>query len=836
MMSVRSSTVFVSLVLLLGAIDASSFNPDSYKPYQWNWEAQTKDFHNKRRLPCPTKYFRPCICKSDLKKSTFLVDCDGTLTTGKIYRLQAPHNATHLRVRKSKIVTIPSGSFDQVKHLIYLDLSSNYLEKIESQAFAGLDSLRVLDLSNNALRSSAVFLRPLSSLQVLNVCCQFKDDFVFMDSIVDLKQLEKLAFSTSFLSKDKVLKLQNTSVTYLSVSAWQLALLEIQRGALFTWTTLKSLELKYQTNLGIRSNDVFKNLCGLHVENLYIESGLSGFIFPFHFKAPNMQAFAMSKTDVKKYLFLFADLQSVQWLDISSNRLEYIYFPFMYRLRHVDISNQMPLTDICMRPIRFFVENPVPNSLISIDFSGTKTCFLTITYLLHLKFVNLRNTDLAKVLTGQWLVCQTNEVTISHLDLQDNNIQYIKPTFFNSCDWSALNVLKLSNNRLDLGESNTCGYIQPAHFMDFLKPLWNLTDLYLSRNSVENDFPPNMLNNQTQLRSLHLSDMSLTNLTFEIRHMKDLNFLDISHNRIHCFYPSTLRDINTIIHYTPPKTNVSRSLVLNLSHNSLQCNCACLQFYQWMQNVRPYITFVDFDSYQCTFDNGKSTNMSDLTLIVNILQSQCVSTDWTPVTTTTTTIVTVYMFILLATTLFRIRHTLRYIWLRHRMHKLYLERHLLDIKYRFDAFVSCDRTDAIWVKRNFLPKLENKQTELKFCVAQRDFIVGATIIDNIVRSINQSRKVVCIISQNFLKSGWCKEELLLGHHESLSRGKNLLICIFMPDIIYNKLPDRFRFILNHVTCVKWPRDPAAQQVFWIMLQRALLDGKETNAANEFVGN
>ena len=48
----------------------------------------------------------------------------------------------------------------------------------------------------------------------------------------------------------------------------------------------------------------------------------------------------------------------------------------------------------------------------------------------------------------------------------------------------------------------------------------------------------------------------------------------------------------------------------------------------------------------------------------------------------------------------------------------------------------------------------------------------------------------------------------------------------MPDIIHNQLPDRFRFILNHVTCIKWPRDPAAQKVFWIMLQRALLDGEE----------
>ena len=47
----------------------------------------------------------------------------------------------------------------------------------------------------------------------------------------------------------------------------------------------------------------------------------------------------------------------------------------------------------------------------------------------------------------------------------------------------------------------------------------------------------------------------------------------------------------------------------------------------------------------------------------------------------------------------------------------------------------------------------------------------------------------------------------------------------MPDIIHDQLSDRKRFILNHVTCIKRPRDPAVQQVFWIMLQRALLDGE-----------
>ena len=471
----------------------------------------------------------------------------------------------------------------------------------------------------------------------------------------------------------------------------------------------------------------------------------------------------------------------------------------------------------------------MPDSLMFVDFSGTRRCYSLNNCFYHLEFVNLRNNGLNNFFENHHYTCMntTDKVAIRHLDMRDNDIQCIHSTVFTQLDWSALNVLKLSNNDLGFGDSEECGTdIQPEHTMDFLKPLWNLTELYLDKNFRKYDLPSNMLINQTKLQSLHLSDMFLTDLTLELGHLTDLRFIDLTHNKIQCLYTSRMRDINKIIHYTPGRRNVSKIFEMNLYHNTLRCSCFCLQFYQWIRKVHTFITFTDINSYQCTFDNGQQVNLSNINLIVDALQSHCVSIDWTPAQTAMITILFTYGFIFTVTTIFRFRHTLRYIWLKHKMHREILESQLLDPKYNFDAFVSCDRADAIWVKRNFLLKLENEETGLKFCVAQRNFMVGTTIIDNIVRSINQSRKVIYVISQNFLNSGWCKEELLIGHQESLSRGKNILICIFMPDIIHNQLSDRFRFILNHVTCIKWPRDPAGQQVFWIVLQRALLDGQE----------
>ena len=476
----------------------------------------------------------------------------------------------------------------------------------------------------------------------------------------------------------------------------------------------------------------------------------------------------MYNTEVHYFNFESFSVPTVQWLDTSRNRLGWVTSPISHQLYYLDISGQTPVQQCT---ILEFATNSDMRSLLSnltfVDLSGMTLCYkelvFTISCYSNVKYVNLRNTGMT-VLEGPDDACQTNyKVDFNYIDMQDNDLQCVDLTFLAQYDWSALNVIKLSNNRLGFADSDTCEGIQADHVMDFLSPFWNLTELYLDHNFMKDNLPSDMLRYQTRLQSLHISDMALTNLTVKMQHLMTLKFLDLSYNKIPCLYSSTLRDINTIIGYTPVRRNVSKTVEINLIYNPLQCSCSCLEFFQWMKNVRYYITFTDLKSYQCTFDNKRKVSMSDLNFIVDTLNSQCLITDWSLVIRFSAAITIVYMFITVVTTFFRFRHTLRYIWLKYKMHRQYLERHILDPKYGFDAFVSCERTDAIWVKRYFLQKLENEQTGLKFCVAQRDFLVGATIIHNIVRSINQSRKVVNIISQKFLNSGWCQEELLIGH-------------------------------------------------------------------------
>ena len=748
---------------------------------------------------------------------------------------EAP-NLNALAICHTKLEELSFKSF-HVPTLQWLHVSHNRITSLDLSI--GFQTLQWLDVSHNRITSLDLPIG-FQTLEWLDVS---HNRITSLDLSIGFQTLEWLDISHNRITSLD-LSISFHTLQWLDISHNRIASLD----PLIGFQTLEWLDISHNRITSLDLSIGFQALQWLDISNNRITS-----------------------------LDLSIGFQILEWLDISHNRITSLDLSFgVHKLQwlntsynnisELDISKLQPLynLDISHQEKCFSTNKTLPSSLTFVNVSGTQLCSQQSICLFHVEFVNQRSkmlteffkehffdpvkrhllkdiydllnllhlspttdfdADVRKIeesIVESRCTNITEKVDIRYLDLRDNDIEFVHPSLFNQYDWSALNILDLAHNKL--GSISDVPTIT-SHFWDFLMPLWNLTDLYLDSNHLCYVLQPNMLLNQTNLQSLHLSDTMLTHLIPKMHQLTDLHLLDISNNNIQCLYNSEMRDISKIIHHSPRRRNVSKVFEMNLSYNPLRCSCSCLPFYLWMRKVRLYINFTDFSSYRCTFDNGTDTDLSDLHLIVGILHSQCLSTDWSPVVSTTTTVLIAYTLILIAATSFRFRHTLRYHWLKHKMHRQYLERHILDPKYCFDAFVSCERTDAIWVKRNFLPKLENQQTGLKFCVAQRNFLVGGTIIDNIVRSINQSRKVVYVFSQNFLKSGWCKEELLMGHQESLSRGKNILICIFMPDIIHNQLPDRFRFILNEITCIKWPRDPAAQQVFWIMLQRALLDGQ-----------
>ena len=60
----------------------------------------------------------------------------------------------------------------------------------------------------------------------------------------------------------------------------------------------------------------------------------------------------------------------------------------------------------------------------------------------------------------------------------------------------------------------------------------------------------------------------------------------------------------------------------------------------------------------------------------------------------------------------------------------------------------------------------------------------------------------------------------------MDRGENNLICVFMSGVDQKKLHDQtIKMITKTVHCLQWPgEDEAAQKLFWLQLNKAILDG------------
>ena len=74
---------------------------------------------------------------------------------------------------------------------------------------------------------------------------------------------------------------------------------------------------------------------------------------------------------------------------------------------------------------------------------------------------------------------------------------------------------------------------------------------------------------------------------------------------------------------------------------------------------------------------------------------------------------------------------------------------------KYDVFLSNSSKDQQWVESTLLNFIESKG--FKVCYGERDFPFGCNLVDTIARAVYESRKVIAVVSPNYLESGWCTE-------------------------------------------------------------------------------
>ena len=105
----------------------------------------------------------------------------------------------------------------------------------------------------------------------------------------------------------------------------------------------------------------------------------------------------------------------------------------------------------------------------------------------------------------------------------------------------------------------------------------------------------------------------------------------------------------------------------------------------------------------------------------------------------------------------------------------------------FDTFVSCAWPDDD-LARSIVDRLEHGNVEegerggYRVCYHSRDFPLGGVILRSIQQSIEQSKRVICLLSGAFLSSEFCMLEFRTAWQWNLQHGKHRLIVVKCPGV------------------------------------------------------
>jgi len=87
---------------------------------------------------------------------------------------------------------------------------------------------------------------------------------------------------------------------------------------------------------------------------------------------------------------------------------------------------------------------------------------------------------------------------------------------------------------------------------------------------------------------------------------------------------------------------------------------------------------------------------------------------------------------------------------------------------KYDVFLSYSSKDRPWVESTLLKFIESKGFTV--CFDERDFPFGCNLVETISTAVCESRKVIAVVSPNYLESRWCVQlEYLLTYTRILNK-------------------------------------------------------------------
>ncbi|KAI4878866.1 hypothetical protein NFI96_000723 [Prochilodus magdalenae] len=348
--------------------------------------------------------------------------------------------------------------------------------------------------------------------------------------------------------------------------------------------------------------------------------------------------------------------------------------------------------------------------------------------------------------------------------------------------------------------------------LDVFDNLHRLQFLFLNNNDMQS-LPENIFRGLT---SLYYLDLSLNSLTYIPNGIfpKSLRFLDLGYNHLGFVDPHALSTLSAI----------------SLYGNRFLCDCSLRDLQAWLNETHNNTQIQgDVRDLTCHFPEEQH----GVPLIYAVL---CEDIDDEKVVENLRIVLFICCTVLI---LLIITGTVVFVRLRGYCFKLY--RKLIirfvegsspspaDDGFLYDVYLCFSPKDMGWVEKALLKTLDvqfAEQNDFRCCFEARDFLPGEDHLSNMRNAVWNSKKVLCVVSQEFLKDGWCLEAFTLAQSKMLEEVKDGLLVLLVENIPQYRLMkyEPIRTYVQTHNYLSWPEDSQDLQWFYSQLKLNLLKG------------